>query len=92
MIHTHLTWSDGDAASDVAVPPSSMQAIRHDAVRGSARTSQRWLRRALDLLSSWQERARGRYQLTHVDDHLLRDIGKTRTDIALEIQRPFWRA
>ena len=92
MTDTHLTWNDSYVASDAGKSPSSMQAFRHDGPRGNAASSRQWLRRVFDTLPTWQERARGRHHLAHLDDHLLRDIGKTRADVALEIQKPFWRA
>jgi uncharacterized protein YjiS (DUF1127 family) len=36
------------------------------------------------------ERARQRRALSLLDDHLLRDIGLTRDDVADEIAKPFW--
>ena len=50
------------------------------------------LRRALDTLALWQQRAHGRRQLTMFDDHLLRDIGITRLQAKAEADKPFWRA
>lgn len=50
------------------------------------------LRRALDTVRLWQQRARGRQQLGTFDDHLLRDIGITRLQAEAEAQKPFWRA
>lgn len=35
---------------------------------------------------------RQRQQLAALDDHLLRDIGLTRTDVERETARPFWDA
>ncbi len=39
----------------------------------------------------WQARARERYHLQELDDHLLRDMGLSRADIAREADKPFWR-
>jgi uncharacterized protein YjiS (DUF1127 family) len=50
------------------------------------------LRRSLDTLRLWRERARGRQQLRTFDDHLLRDIGITRLQAEAEAHKPFWRA
>jgi uncharacterized protein YjiS (DUF1127 family) len=50
------------------------------------------LRHALDTVRLWQERVRGRRQLTTFDDHLLRDIGVTRLQAEAEADKPFWRA
>ena len=39
----------------------------------------------------WLERARQRRQLRELSDHMLRDIGLTRTDAWAESEKPFWR-
>jgi uncharacterized protein YjiS (DUF1127 family) len=44
-----------------------------------------------DLLR-WQERGRQRAALARFDDHLLRDIGVSREEAALECAKPVWRA
>lgn len=51
----------------------------------------RRLRRALDLLLLWQQRARDRRQLASLSDQMLRDIGLTRADVYAEASKPFWR-
>jgi uncharacterized protein YjiS (DUF1127 family) len=65
-------------------PASSRQSVYHRAVLR--------LRRGLDTLRLWQERARGRQQLRTLNDHLLRDIGITHLQAAAEADKPFWRA
>jgi uncharacterized protein YjiS (DUF1127 family) len=37
-------------------------------------------------------RARQRRDLAALSDHALRDIGLTRSDVAAEVGKPFWRA
>jgi uncharacterized protein YjiS (DUF1127 family) len=49
------------------------------------------LRRAVDLLLTWRERARQRRQLRSLNDRMLRDIGITRADVMAESSKPFWR-
>ena len=49
------------------------------------------LRRAVDLLLTWRERARQRRQLRSLNDRMLRDIGITRADVLAESSKPFWR-
>jgi len=49
------------------------------------------LRRAVDLLLTWRERARQRRQLRSLNDHMLRDLGLTRADVMAESSKPFWR-
>jgi len=50
------------------------------------------LRRALFLLASWHARSRERAALAAMDAHAMRDIGITRADVAVEVEKPFWRA
>ena len=49
------------------------------------------LRRAADALLASSERRRQRHALAAFDDHLLRDIGLTRSAIRMEVSKPFWR-
>jgi uncharacterized protein YjiS (DUF1127 family) len=48
--------------------------------------------RANRTLRRWLSHAHQRASLTDLDDHLLRDIGKTRAQVEAEIRKPFWRA
>lgn len=41
---------------------------------------------------TWQERSRERRRLASLDDFLLRDMGLSRSDIHVEIRKPFWEA
>jgi uncharacterized protein YjiS (DUF1127 family) len=43
-------------------------------------------------LMVWQERARERRRLATLDDHMLRDIGLSRSQVEYEISKPFWQA
>jgi uncharacterized protein YjiS (DUF1127 family) len=47
---------------------------------------------ALGLLLTWQQRARERHILAGLDEHMLRDLGLSRADVASEVRKPFWRA
>lgn len=40
----------------------------------------------------WMQRAVERRALASLDERLLSDIGVTRADAALEMDKPFWRA
>lgn len=51
----------------------------------------RTLRRMLDVLLTWHERHRQRRDLAGLTDHMLRDIGLSRADVAIEADKPFWR-
>lgn len=42
-------------------------------------------------LEAWVRRYRQRKQLATLDDHLLADIGLTRDQVKLEIEKPFWK-
>jgi uncharacterized protein YjiS (DUF1127 family) len=48
--------------------------------------------RILDTLLLWQARGRQRRALARFDDHLLRDIGRSREEAARECAKPVWRA
>lgn len=49
------------------------------------------LPRMLDVLLTWQERARERRHLLSLSDHALKDVGLTRADLEGEAARPFWQ-
>lgn len=49
------------------------------------------VRRALDTLTKWQERADGRRALLSLDERMLKDIGISRADAVHEADKPFWR-
>jgi uncharacterized protein YjiS (DUF1127 family) len=42
-------------------------------------------------LSTWVSRAAERRQLEMLSDHLLKDIGITRAEVSLEINKYFWQ-
>jgi uncharacterized protein YjiS (DUF1127 family) len=48
--------------------------------------------RLLPLLAEWRRRLRSRGALARLCDRELRDIGLTRSDLARECAKPFWRA
>ena len=39
----------------------------------------------------WRDRVQQRKMLARLDDHLLSDIGLSRSDVEREIHKPFWR-
>lgn len=49
------------------------------------------LRRLLQLLRLWQQRARTRRQLAALDDHQLSDVGISHSERMDELSKPFWR-
>lgn len=59
---------------------------------GFAQQLSSWFIYAADTGGRWRERARSRRALSHLDDHLLRDIGVTQAQLMIESSKPFWRA
>ena len=61
-----------------------------------SRTSN-WLRRAAQVLIVWYHRYRTRNELGHmlqlgfIGERELRDMGVTRSEVAFEAEKPFWR-
>ncbi|MBM3548600.1 MAG: DUF1127 domain-containing protein [Alphaproteobacteria bacterium] len=45
----------------------------------------------VERLAEWQERARSRVLLGRMDDRMLRDMGISRSDVDVEVAKPFWR-
>ena len=51
------------------------------------------LQQLIGLVRSWRERIRARRQLARLcdlDDHILQDIGLTRSELRCEAEKPFW--
>ena len=51
-----------------------------------------WIKRAVDTVLTWHERARERRQLMQLIDRMLSDIGISRAEASGEAEKPFWRA
>ena len=52
------------------------------------------LQQLIGLLRRWRERVRTRRHLARLcglDDHILQDIGLTRSELRCEAEKPFWR-
>jgi uncharacterized protein YjiS (DUF1127 family) len=49
------------------------------------------IRPVVEAVGIWVERKRMRRRLSHLSDHMLKDIGISRTDRAQEAEKPFWR-
>jgi uncharacterized protein YjiS (DUF1127 family) len=47
--------------------------------------------RAIAVLQAWVRRSRGRDDLAELDEHLLRDIGLTRSQVENERSKFFWQ-
>jgi uncharacterized protein YjiS (DUF1127 family) len=78
-----LATTSSPAPGRARAPAPGASGLYHSAGLG--------LRRSLDTLRLWRQRARGRRQLRTFDDHLLRDIGITRLQAEAEAHKPFWR-
>jgi uncharacterized protein YjiS (DUF1127 family) len=46
---------------------------------------------AFTLAYGWRDRSRQRRTLLRLDDHMLHDIGLSRSDVEREASKPFWR-
>jgi uncharacterized protein YjiS (DUF1127 family) len=46
----------------------------------------------LDLLATWERRARERRKLAEMSDHMLKDLGISRSDALRESRKSIWRA
>ncbi len=44
------------------------------------------------VVTKWDTRRRTRKSLSHLDPHLLQDIGLSSHDARTEAERPFWKA
>ncbi|WP_247873000.1 DUF1127 domain-containing protein [Azospirillum sp. TSH64] len=82
MRHTDVTRSSGlYTAATGAVPAADRVTV----------VARRPLWRLLDLLFSVMERRKQRHALMGLDDHLLKDIGVSRSEVEQEVSKPFWR-
>jgi uncharacterized protein YjiS (DUF1127 family) len=50
-----------------------------------------WFVRVVETVLEWQDRARMRQALLHLDERLLKDMGLNRIDVVRETEKPFWR-
>lgn len=55
------------------------------------RTRGSWLLRVIATFSLWQQNARTRRQLAHLDARLLADAGINPAERLAELDKPFWR-
>jgi uncharacterized protein YjiS (DUF1127 family) len=47
---------------------------------------------AADQFFTWRQRAVDRQALQKLDEHMLHDIGLSRSQVELEVSKPFWRS
>jgi uncharacterized protein YjiS (DUF1127 family) len=69
----------------------SIQAHETSHSRGGLTTVAELLGDAFTLAYGWRDRSRQRRTLMRLDDHLLHDIGLSRSDVDHEASKPFWR-
>jgi len=50
-----------------------------------------WIVTVVRVLGAWVDRRRQRRHLAALDDGALKDIGLTRADVRMELEKPFWR-
>jgi uncharacterized protein YjiS (DUF1127 family) len=50
-----------------------------------------WVAALFRTLGRWTALYRQRNHLAELDDRMLRDIGLSRGDVQIEIEKPFWR-
>ena len=50
-----------------------------------------WIVTVVRVLGAWIERGRQRRQLAQLSDSALADIGLTRADARMELDKPFWQ-
>ncbi|WP_247872263.1 DUF1127 domain-containing protein [Azospirillum sp. TSO35-2] len=88
MRPTDVTRSSGSytAAAGAAVP-----ANRNVTAVGPTGIHTRSVWRLLDLLFTALERRKQRHALMGLDEHLLKDIGVSRSEVEQEVMKPFWR-
>jgi uncharacterized protein YjiS (DUF1127 family) len=73
------------------MPRSSMTFSRRKPVNSAWRRVAARGRGIGEAVAVWLERVRTRRHLTRLNDHMLKDIGISRTDVAREAEKPFWR-
>lgn len=61
------------------------------AMQRSNRAPRQGLRSVWTAVQVWVTRRRARLTLARLDDHMLRDIGVTRSTATRECEKPFWQ-
>ena len=98
MRHANHTASYGMLFSTLAALTSPAQAMLSRPFYGGVPQltvrlhGRRRIKRAVDAVLTWDERARERRHLMELSDHMLRDIGISRAEAFGEAEKPFWPA
>lgn len=72
-------------------PKAVIYHARSTPVAGPGRSWRRACTTVWEILLDWQERAAQRRRLEAMSDRMLKDIGLSRSDVARESAKPFWR-
>jgi uncharacterized protein YjiS (DUF1127 family) len=67
-----------------------MMTVIDKTMQGRVTTQRQGLRAVWLVVKTWAARRHARQTLARLDDHVLRDIGLTRTTAAKECAKPFW--
>lgn len=76
---------------EVSMASVEWRAYRHQTTGYIGRWAD-WLIILANRVLLWQELARERRHLHSLDDHMLKDMGLSRSDVEREAARPFWDA
>jgi uncharacterized protein YjiS (DUF1127 family) len=69
---------------------ATVPAVPFAAGSGFVHTVLLGLTRGVNILLDWQVRAAQRRHLAELPDHVLKDVGLSRADVARETTKPFW--
>lgn len=94
MTTAHESGSFGTLSSTVTafVSPVHQTVTRSDPLYDRVSHLGLRLDHVAETLATWGERIRMRRDLSRLDDHLLNDVGLSRTQLQAEVSKPFWRA
>jgi uncharacterized protein YjiS (DUF1127 family) len=69
----------------------TISSVEPAAASGFGGAVRRAVAASVGLLLTWQQRAHERHTLAAMDEHMMRDLGLSRVDILVELDKPFWR-
>lgn len=72
---------------ETITPPPAPHAA---GIAGVTRKARRVVAKCLETLVLWQERASQRHALGEMNEHMLKDLGISRTQAEGEAGKPFW--
>lgn len=49
-----------------------------------------WVATALETVAIWLDRSKKRRQLARLSEREIKDLGASRSDVMIEINKPFW--